>query len=243
MGTAGGGDSPAHSRLRGIVAAAGEDAAQGAGFGRIEREGYAVGKGLFRELARLFRLRQSVPAAGGGIFPGIVCPHGHWEHGRLENTELGSIAGRCINFARQGMVAFRTTWSDTTTVDQFVHREIGGRREALWGIGALSLQLWNSIRVVDFLASLADVDAERIGCTGASGGGTQTFLLMAVDERVKAAAPVNMVSAFMQGGLSLRESGALAAGHQQCGNRELYGTKTLVDGVVYRRLDGEHARG
>ncbi|MCY4605133.1 MAG: hypothetical protein OXE49_12955, partial [Gemmatimonadetes bacterium] len=86
---------------------------------------------------------------------------------------------------------------------------IGGRREALWGIGALSLQLWNSIRVVDFLASLADVDAERIGCTGASGGGTQTFLLMAGDERIKAAAPVNMVSAFMQGGCRCENQGHL----------------------------------
>ena len=144
-----------------------------------------------------------------GPFPGIACPHGHWGRGRLENTELGSIAGRCINFARQGMVAFSYDMVGYNDSDQFVHREIGGRREALWGIGALSLQLWNSIRVVDFLASLADVDAERIGCTGASGGGTQTFLLMAVDERIKAAAPVNMVSAFMQGGCRCENQGHL----------------------------------
>ena len=178
-------------------------------FGRIEREGYAVEKVFFESLPGFFVCGNLYRPLGEGPFPGIACPHGHWGRGRLENTELGSIAGRCINFARQGMVAFSYDMVGYNDSDQFVHREIGGRREALWGIGALSLQLWNSIRVVDFLASLADVDAERIGCTGASGGGTQTFLLMAIDERIKAAAPVNMVSAFMQGGCRCENQGHL----------------------------------
>ena len=65
----------------------------------------------------------------------------------------------------------------------------------------MGLQLWDSIRAVDFLTSLPDVDPNRIAATGASGGGTQTFLLMAVDQRIKVAAPVNMISASMQGGV------------------------------------------
>lgn len=178
-------------------------------FGRIERDGYAVEKVFFESLPGFFVCGNLYRPLGEGPFPALACPHGHWGRGRLEDTELGSIAGRCINFAQQGMVAFSYDMVGYNDSDQFVHREIGGRREALWGIGALSLQLWNSIRVVDFLALLADVNAERIGCTGASGGGTQTFLLMAVDERIKAAAPVNMVSAFMQGGCRCENQGHL----------------------------------
>ena len=76
----------------------------------------------------------------------------------------------------------------------------GGEREALWGLSLMALQLWNGVRAVDFLETLPDVDADRIGCTGASGGGTQTFMLTAIDDRIKVSAPVNMISAHMQGG-------------------------------------------
>ena len=135
-----------------------------------------------------------------GPFPGIVSPHGHWTRGRLESIERGSIPGRCINFAKQGYVIFAYDMIGYNDSGKQIDHHYGGAHEGLWGLSAMGLQLQNSISAIDFLESLPDVDSERIGCTGASGGGTQTFILTAVDERIKVSAPVNMISATMQGG-------------------------------------------
>ena len=76
----------------------------------------------------------------------------------------------------------------------------GDRRENLWGLSLAGLQLWNGIRALDFLETLPYVRRDALAATGESGGGTQTFLLAAVDSRVKVAVPVNMISLHMQGG-------------------------------------------
>jgi hypothetical protein len=169
-------------------------------FGRIEHDGYSVEKVLLETRpgyflgGNLYR-----PLGRSGKFPAVVSPHGHWDYGRLENTPTVSVPGRCINLARQGYVVFSYDMVGYNDTIQTPH-DFGGPREDLWSFNALGLQLWNSMRVIDFLQSLETVDAERIAVTGASGGGTQTFLLSAVDSRVKVAAPVNMISAIMQGG-------------------------------------------
>lgn len=149
--------------------------------------GYYLGGNLYRPLGRQ------------GKFPGVLLAHGHAVNGRIENTHLASPPSFGISMARQGYVVFSydmVGWNDTK---QTIH-EFGGKGETLWGFGPLGLQLWNSTRVLDFLQSLPEVDAERIAMTGWSGGGTQTFVMTAVDDRVKVSAPVNMVSAIMQGG-------------------------------------------
>jgi dienelactone hydrolase len=171
-------------------------------FGRIENRTYSIEKVLLETLpgyylaGNLYRPLKPAPAEG---FPAIASPHGHWTYGRLEHTDAASVPARCINLAQQGYVVFAYDMVGYTDTIQTPH-DFGDRREQLWDFGPLSLQLWNSIRVVDFLESLPGVNPKKIGATGASGGGTQTFLLAAVDDRVQFDAPVNMISAIMQGG-------------------------------------------
>ena len=214
-------------------------------FSRLERDGYAVEKVFFESLPGFFvcgNLYSPVPWTAGSI-PAIACPHGHWKRGRLEHGDSGSVPGRCINLARQGNVVFTYDMAGHNDSDQIDHGGFGGVAEDLWGIGTLGLQLWNSIRVVDFLISLAGVDARRIGCTGASGGATQTFLLCAVDRRVAAAAPVNMISSHMQGGCNCENQSHLRL---DINNVEIGGGDGAASATPrgrHRRLDLQHHRG
>ena len=182
-------------------------------FGRVEHDGYATEKVYFESRHGFFVTGNLYrPLEAGPPRPAVLCPHGHWTHGRLEDSDACSVPARCATFARAGYVAFSydmVGYLDSHQVDHAFRARrapdgsmfLGSHPDdALWGINAPGVQLWNSIRSLDFLQSLPDVDGDRIGCTGASGGGTQTFLLTAVDDRVAAAAPVCMVSPNMQGG-------------------------------------------
>ena len=174
-------------------------------FDRIELDDYTVEKVLLRTFpgyyatGNLYRPRQN-PGEERKKFPGVLCPHGHWGNGRLEDSETASVPRRAASFAKQGYVAFSYDMVGYMDNTKFMDHGAGGEREAIWGISPAGFQLWTSILAIDFLQSLDDVDAERIGCTGASGGGTQTFLLCAVEDRIDVAAPVNMISSTMQGG-------------------------------------------
>lgn len=169
-------------------------------FDETAYDGYTVSKVQFEPWPGFLATGNLYRPLGNGPFPGIINPHGHWEHGRLEDgTERGSVPARCITLARMGAVAFSYDMIGYVDSKQTTHNW-GREREKLWGLHPFALQLWTSIRALDFITSLPYVDAERIGCTGASGGGTQTFSVTAVDPRIRVAAPVNMISSTMQGG-------------------------------------------
>ena len=181
-------------------------------FGKLDRGDYSIEKVLIQTMpgywlgGNLYR-----PAGKQGKFPGIVSPHGHWKKGRLENTEIGSIPARGISLARQGYIVFAYDMVGYNDTNQTPHA-FGGPAEQLWAFGPLGLQLWNSIRALDFVQSLPDVDPARLAATGASGGATQTFLLAAVDDRVQFSSPVNMISAIMQGGSPCENAPGLRVG-------------------------------
>ena len=168
-------------------------------FDERKHEDYTVSKVYFESRPGFFVTGNLYKPMGAGPFPAVLSPHGHWAYGRLENSESASVPGRAINLARQGFVVLTYDMIGFNDSRQLSH-SFGGPRESLWGLTLAGLQIWNGIRSLDFLESLPEVDRGRIACTGASGGGTQTFLIAAVDDRVRVAAPVNMISLHMQGG-------------------------------------------
>jgi hypothetical protein len=198
--------------------------------GKIERDGYSVEKVYFASrpghyvTGSLYR-----PANLQGTAPGVLCPHGHWANGRFydagdaaaeEQITIGAeefpsgarspLQARMVQLARMGCVVFHYDMVGIADNQPIDHR--GGFNDVqaeLWLQNKLGLQTWNSIRALDFLTSLPDVDASRIGVTGASGGGTQTFMLCAIDPRPTVAFPAVMVSTAMQGGCTCENASYL----------------------------------
>lgn len=118
--------------------------------------------------------------------PAILSVHGHGNDPRFGE----SVQTRSAAFARMGAVVFAYDMIGYGDAKQTTHK---------MPIAAL-LQTYNSQRVIDYLISREDVDPERIGVTGESGGGTQTILITALDQRITVSAPVVMVSAYFFGG-------------------------------------------
>jgi dienelactone hydrolase len=189
--------------------------------GKVDRGDYTIEKVYFQShpghyvTGNLYR-----PKKSNGKRAGVLCPHGHWENARFydagekaakkliaEGGEMYSsaarhhIQARMVGLARLGCVVFHYDMVGYSDSKAIAHRQGFTDTEASLRLqNFMGLQTWNSIRALDFLSALPDVDAERIGVTGASGGGTQTFMLCAIDDRPTVAFPAVMVSTDMQGG-------------------------------------------
>lgn len=157
-------------------------------WGRQQRRGYTVENVAFESLPGFFVTGNLyLPARAGERFPAMLCAHGHWA-GTPRVSEM--MQSRCAALARMGVVAFAYDMVGYTDSTQMEHENRL----------TLTLQLWDSMRCLDFVTSLPEVDSTRLGCTGESGGGTQTFLLGAVDDRLTLSVPVVQVSAHFFGG-------------------------------------------
>lgn len=140
--------------------------------------GYWLAGNLYRPLGRT------------GNVPAIVHPIGHFKKdGWLTRTQP-EMQARAGHLAQMGAVVFAydmVGWGETRQVPHSSKR-------------ALALQLWNTMRVVDFLELLPGVDPARIAIVGASAGGTQAILAAAVDPRIAVSVPVVKISAATAGG-------------------------------------------
>lgn len=112
--------------------------------------------------------------------PAMLCPHGHWADGNAHPE----VQRRCLNLARLGYVTFSSTQN---------HYE-----DLYVGVSHQTLMIWNNVRALDFLESLPEVDRKRIGVAGASGGGLQSQMVVALDPRVKAATIVGLTCDFRE---------------------------------------------
>lgn len=152
-----------------------------------EYDGYQVENVYFESIPGFYvtgSLYQ--PLKKDAVTPLLMKPHGHMKNKRYKKDNQNM----CATMARMGVKVFTYDMIGYACSTQVKHRIDN----------AFTIQTWNSMRALDFGLSLPNVDSNLVGCTGGSGGGTQTFMLTALDERIKISAPAVMVSSFFFGG-------------------------------------------
>jgi len=166
--------------------------------GTISRNGYTVEKVIFESRSKHYvtgilflpdASKHKLP------YPGVLVPCGHSSNGKTSNAyqTMGAL------LALNGMVGFVFDPIDQGERGQLLSqwpKLIGTRAHTMLGVGSIllgrntaSFEVWDGMRAIDYLQSRPEIDPKRIGCTGNSGGGTQTSYLMSLDDRIIAAAP------------------------------------------------------
>ncbi len=156
--------------------------------GKRVMDGYKVENAVFQSIPGYYVTCNLYRPSKPGPYAVVINPHGHGSAGRLR----AGIDARASAQARMGAIAL--------TVDMVGTGESPVPSRLHGTTTSMKLQVWNVMRAIDFVMSLEGADEDRIAVTGCSGGGTQTFVSTALDERIDVSAPVAMVSAWFFGG-------------------------------------------
>lgn len=162
----------------------------------IEQDRYTIHTLVFQSLPGVYVPASLYLPKGKGPFPAILNSHGHWPPGR--RSEIVQRTAHML--ASSGYVCLCIDAMGSGERGRGNQHEYHGSNlgSALLDLGTplMGMQLLENSRAIDLLCGLPEVDSERIGATGASGGGNQTMWLAAMDPRVKAAVPVVSVGTF-----------------------------------------------
>jgi cephalosporin-C deacetylase-like acetyl esterase len=165
--------------------------------GTVERQGYRIEKVTFESRPRLYVTANLYVPAGTGRHPAILGPLGHSGNGKA----WPSYQKLFSNLARKGCVVLaydpfgqgeRIEYPGSRPGQSALgggtsEHEYAGRRLVLLGANFGLFRAWDGIRGIDYLLTRAEVDPDRIGCCGQSGGGTLTQFLAALDSRIRVA--------------------------------------------------------
>ena len=174
--------------------------------GRIERSHYSIEKVIFESLPEFYVTADLYVPKEGGKHPGVLMPMGHWEQGKLAAQPMAA------NLAMKGFVVLAYDPVGQGERQQAYDRRIeaslvGGATDQHFQAGAQSIlagenfaryRIWDAKRALDYLLSRPEVESEKIGCTGCSGGGTLTTYISALDPRIKVAAPACYINSWRQ---------------------------------------------
>jgi cephalosporin-C deacetylase-like acetyl esterase len=166
--------------------------------GTLARDGYRVEKVIYESRPGHHVTASFYIPDGRGPFPGVLVPCGHSANGKAAEPyqrisillAKNGLAALCFDpigqgerlqaLNDQGKPLFRGRTDEHTGA---------GLGALLVGRSAAGYRVWDGIRSLDYLASRPEIDPNRLGCTGNSGGGTETAYLMALDDRIAVAAP------------------------------------------------------
>ena len=165
--------------------------------GTVERPGYRIEKVAFESRPRLYVTANLYIPAGAGRRPAILGPLGHSVNGKA----WPSYQKLFSNLARKGYIVLaydpfgqgeRIEYPGSRPGQSALgggtsEHEYAGRRLILLGANFGLFRAWDGIRGIDYLLTRPEVDPDRIGCCGQSGGGTLTQFLAALDSRIRAA--------------------------------------------------------